>query len=453
MTWSPDGKIIAYTCKKLKGRDYAISTNSDIYLYYVETGKTTNMTEGMMGYDKYPIFSPDSKNVAWLSMETPGFEADKDRLFIYDLETKKKEYYTESFDQNVASVTWSDDAKTIYFLSGIKATEQIFKIDLKTKEITQITKGVHNYFSYSISGDVIIGQKMSMSMATEIFKINEKDGTEKQITFTNKDIYDKIKMGKVEERWVKTTDGKDMLVWVIYPPYFDANKKYPALLYCQGGPQSAVSQFFSYRWNFQMMAANDYIVVAPNRRGLPSFGTEWNNQISKDWGGQNMKDYLSAIDALKTEPFIDENRLGAVGASYGGFSVYWLAGNHDKRFKAFISHCGMFNMESFYGTTEESFFVNYDIGGPYWENPQPKSYSTSPHKYVQNWDTPIMVITGGNDMRVPYSESIQAFNVAQLKGIPSKLLFFPEETHFVLKPQNSILWQREFFKWFDQWLK
>jgi dipeptidyl aminopeptidase/acylaminoacyl peptidase len=263
-------------------------------------------------------------------------------------------------------------------------------------------------------------------------------------------------MGKVEERWIKTTDNKEMLVWIIYPPKFDPGKEYPALLYCQGGPQSAVSQFFSYRWNFQMMAAHDYVIVAPNRRGLPTFGTEWNDQISGDYGGQNMKDYLSAIDAMKKEPFIDEDRLGAVGASYGGFSVFWLAGNHEKRFKVFISHCGIYNLESMYGATDESFFVNYDLGGAYWEKENQtaqKSYATSPHKFVQNWDTPILIVTGANDFRIPYTESLQAFNAAQLQGIPSRLLFFPEETHFVLKPQNSILWQREFFSWLDKYLK
>lgn len=456
ISWSPDGKFIAYTCKKLTGKEYTLSTNSDIYLYNLESGETQNITEGMPGYDKYPVFSPDGKKIAFRSMETPGYESDKDRLFLYDLTTGEKEYLTENFDESVSSLKWDKEGSSIYFISGIRATFQMYKIDVETKETEQITHGVHNYNSLSLSGEYLVGEKMSMSMATEIFSVDKKTGEEKQLTFTNRHIYDHIEMGKVEERWVKTTDNKDMLVWIIYPPEFDPGKKYPAILYCQGGPHGAVSQFFSFRWNFQIMAAHDYVIVAPNRRGLPTFGTEWNNQISGDYGGQNMKDYLSAIDAMKKESFIDEDRLGAVGASYGGFSVFWLAGHHEKRFKVFISHCGIYNFESMYGATEESFFVNYDLGGAYWEKENQtaqKSYATSPHKFVQNWDTPILIITGANDFRIPYTESLQAFNAAQLQGIPSRLLFFPEETHFVLKPQNSILWQREFFSWLDKYLK
>ncbi len=453
--WSADGKYVAYTCKKLYGKDYTLSTNSDIYLYNVETGKTKNITEGMPGYDKYPRFSPDGKKVAWQSMATPGYESDKDRLFVMNLETGEKEYITKNFDQNVKNLIWDNDNKTIYFISGIHATYQIYKVNTETKEFTQITKGVHNYNSFSKAGNVIIGERMSMSQATEIYKISE-NGDEEQLTFTNKNIYDKVKMGEVKSRWLTTTDNKKMLVWVIYPPNFDKNKKYPALLYCQGGPQSAVSQFWSYRWNFQMMAANDYIIVAPNRRGLPTFGQEWNAEISGDYGGQNMLDYFTAIDSLKTEPYIDENRLGAVGASYGGFSVYWLAGHHNKRFKAFISHCGIFNFESQYTATDEMFFVNHDFGGAYWDKNNAvaqKSYATSPHNFVKNWDTPILIITGGYDFRIPYTQSMEAFNAAQLLGVESELLFFPEESHFVLQPQNGILWQHEFFKFLDKHLK
>jgi len=292
-------------------------------------------------------------------------------------------------------------------------------------------------------------------MATEIFRI-EPDGSDTQLSFVNKHIYDFIKMGRVEERWIETSDKKQMLTWVIYPPHFDSTRNYPAILYCQGGPQSAVSQFFSYRWNFQMMAAGGYIVVAPNRRGVPGFGQEWNRQISGDYGGQNMQDYLSAIDALAEEPYVDENRLGAVGASYGGFSVFWLAGHHEGRFKAFISHCGMFNLESQYAATEEMFFVNFDLGGPYWDKNNAiaqKSYANSPHRFVDKWDTPILIISGGNDFRIPYTESLQAYNAARLNNVPARLLIFPDETHFVLKPQNAILWQREFRSWLDKWLK
>ena len=453
ISWSNDGRYIAYTCKKMRGKDFALSPNSDIYLYDTEKDCTENITKGMPGYDRYAVFSKDGTHLAWQSMKTPGFEADKDRLFVMELATGKKDYITQNLDQNVSHLAWSEDGNIIYFVSGINATYQIFSTEVNTKNIKQLTSGVHNYVSFLNGKDFLIGSRMTMSMAQELYRIDLITGEEKQISFINKDIYDNIRFGAVEERWVKTTDKKEMLVWVIFPPDFDPEKKYPAVLYCQGGPQSAVSQFFSFRWNFQLMAANGYIVVAPNRRGLPTFGSEWNNQISKDYGGQNIKDYLSAIDALKTEPYIDENRLGAVGASYGGFSVFYLAGHHQGRFKAFISHCGIYNFESMYGSTEELFFVNHDLGGGYWEKPRPKSYDFSPHLFVDKWDTPMLIISGEKDYRIPYTESLQAFNAAQLRGVPSKLLIFPEETHFVLKPQNSILWQREFFGWLDKWLK
>lgn len=459
IVWSPDGSMIAYTCKKMSGKEYAESTDSDIYIYTISGHDTENVTEGMLGYDKYPVFSPDSKKLSWMSMETPGYEADKERLFIMDLDSREKEYLTEDFDYNVSSVEWpliDGSDNTIYFISCIDATYQIFSIDALTREVVQITEGPHNYNSISYNNSEFVCSKMSMSMASEIFVVDE-FGVETQLTFTNQDIYNNIEMAQVEERWVTTTDGKEMLVWLILPPNFDPNKEYPAILYCQGGPQSAVSQFFSYRWNFQIMAANDYVIIAPNRRGLPGFGTEWNAQISGDYGGQNMKDYMSAVNAMKVEPFIDEDRIGAVGASYGGFSVFWLAGhNEDNTFKAFISHCGMFNLESQYAGTEEMFFVNHDLGGAYWEKENEvaqKSYENSPHNFVQNWNAPILIITGGYDFRIPYTESVQAFNAAQLNDVESKLLVFPEESHFVLKPQNSILWQREFKAWLDTYLK
>ena len=454
ISWSPEGKMLAYSCKKLKGKEYAISTNSDVYVYHMDNGKTENISEGMMGYDRYPVFSPDSKKVAFQSMETPGYESDKSRLFIYDFDTKTKKYLTSNFDQESANCQWSDDGKTIYFISGVQATYQVYAINIYNEAVRQITKGIHDYTSIALNKGVFIGCKRSMSRATEIYKIDPANGTETQLTFTNKNIYDAIKTAKVEKRWVKTSDGKDMLVWVILPVDFDSTKRYPTLLYCEGGPQSAVSQFYSFRWNFQIMAANGYIIVAPNRRGLPTFGKEWNDQIIGDYGGQNIKDYLSAIDALAKEPYVDANRLGAVGASYGGYSVYYLAGCHQKRFKAFIAHCGMFNLESESAGTEEFFFTNHDLQGHLWDKPKPKSFATfSPHLYVDKWDTPIMIITGANDFRIPYTESLQAFNAAQLRGIPSKLLYFPDESHWVVKPQNSILWQREFFSWLDKWLK
>lgn len=454
IAWGPDGIKLAYSCKKLRGKAFAESTNTDIYLYDVEGKTTENITEGMPGYERYPVFSPDGSRLAFMSMATPGYEADKERLFVYDLNSREKTYLTNGFDQNATHFTWSADGEQLYFISGTNATYQVYVLNTRSREIRQITKGHHDYTALAWQNGIMVGMKGTLSVPPEIFRVEPSDGSETQLTFTNKNIYDVIKTGKVEERWIKTTDGQDMLVWVIYPPDFDPAKKYPTLLYCQGGPQSAVSQRFSFRWNMQLMAANDYIVVAPNRRGLPTFGQEWNAQISGDYGGQNIKDYLSAIDALCKEPYVDKERLGAVGASYGGYSVLYLAGNHNKRFKAFISHCGMFNLESQAAGTEEMFFVHHDLGGYYWDNPKPKSYSQfSPHLYVDKWDTPIMLVTGMNDFRIPYTESLQAFNIAQLRGIPSKLLIYPDENHWVLKPQNSILWQREFFGWLDKWLK
>lgn len=454
IAWSPDGVKLAYTCKKLKGKAFAESTNSDIYLYDIAGNTTENITEDLPGYDRYPVFSPDGKKLAFMSMETPGYEADKERLMIVDLSDRTKRYLTAGFDQDAQHFTWSDDGKQLYFISGTKATYQIYAIDPMEGAIRQITQGMHDYTDICMNNNVLVGTKGTLSVVPEIFRVDQESGEETQLTFTNKNIYDVIKTGKVEERWVKTTDGKDMLVWVVFPPDFTPDKKYPALLYCQGGPQSAVSQRFSYRWNLQLMAANGYIVVAPNRRGLPTFGQQWNAQISGDYGGQNIQDYLSAIDEVAAEPYVNADRLGAVGASYGGYSVLYLAGVHEKRFKAFIAHCGMFNLESQSAGTEEMFFVHHDLGGYYWDIPKPKSYTQfSPHLYVDKWDTPIMLVTGANDFRIPYTESLQAFNIAQLRNIPSKLLFFPDENHWVTKPQNSILWQREFFGWLDKWLK
>jgi dipeptidyl aminopeptidase/acylaminoacyl peptidase len=453
IAWSPDGRYLAYTCKKKFGKEYALSTNSSIYLYDLQTGETRNLTAFNHGYDVNPVFSPDGRYLAWESMETDGFESDKNRIMVMEMETGYYRDYSAGFDQSSSGFVWETDGSRLYFVSGVQATYQVYSVEMGSGQIRQLTDGHHNYSSLSLAGPYLVAQRMSMSMPAELFRIDKGSGRQEQLSFINKPILDGLNLASVEKRWVKTTDNKDMLVWVIYPPDFDPNKKYPALLYCGGGPQNAVSQFFSYRWNFQMMAANDYIIVAPNRRGLPTFGQEWNDQISQDYGGQNMLDLLAAIDAVKLEPYVDESRLGAVGASYGGFSVFWLAGNHQQRFSAFIAHCGMFNFESWYGTTEEMFFANHDIGGPYWASPRPHSYDFSPHHFVGNWDTPILVIHGAKDYRVPLSEGMQAYNAAQLQGIPSRFLVFPEENHWVLSPQNSILWQREFFRWLDAWLK
>lgn len=454
ITWSPDGQKIVYSCKKLSGKDFAVSTNTDIYVYEFDNGKTWNLTEGMKGYDKEPVFSHDGMKLAWLSMERAGFESDKNRLFVYDFALKTKKYLTKDFDQNVSHPVWSKDNKVIYFNSGYQATQQLYSIKLKDHSVEQITSGDYNYGSFVVAGKKLIASRMDIQRPNELFSIDIKKGTVTALTDVNGEFYKTLSLGKVEKKRVKATDGKEILTWVIYPPNFDSTKTYPALLYCQGGPQAAVSQFFSFRWNFQLMASNDYIVVAPNRRGLPSFGQEWNDQISGDYGGQCMQDYLSAIDYVAKENFVDNKRLGAVGASFGGYSVYWLAGNHEKRFSAFISHCGLFNLESWYGTTEELFFANYDQGGPYWNKDLKKKYENfSPHKYVQNWDTPILVIHGEKDFRVPISEGMQAFQTAQLQGIKSKFLYFPGEGHWVLSPQNGVLWHRVFFQWLDDNLK
>ncbi len=454
ISWNPDEKSIVYACKKLKGKEFTLSTNSDIYIYNIETQKTKNISKNMLGYDKSPVFSTNGKKIVWRSMKTPGFEADKDRIIIYDCVSKEIKDLSENFDQSSSNFKWNKNDALIYFISGINATYQLYSVNIETNKITQITNGINDYTSFQLADNYIIGTKMSMSLPTEIFKIDKNTGIEQQLSFTNKYILDKITLANVEKRWIKTTDNKNMLTWVIYPPNFDKTKKYPTLLYCQGGPQSAVSQFFSYRWNFQIMAANNYIIVAPNRRGLPTFGQEWNDQISQDYGGQNMKDYISAIDSLAKEPYVNNDKLGAVGASYGGFSVFWLAGhNNNKRFKAFISHCGNFNFESWYGSTDEMWFPNHDLGGPYFQKNKPKSYDFSPHNFIANWNTPILIITSANDFRIPEIENFQAFNCAQLLDIPSRLVYFPDESHFILKPQNAVLWQRIFFEWLDKWLK
>ena len=456
IAWSPDGKTLAYTCKKKVGKKYAVSTNSEIYLYTVENGKTVNFTSGMMGYDQNPVFSPDGKFLAWESMERDAYEADKNRLFVADLESGEKKYYTENFDENASGLSWSEDGKSIYFISNAQATDEIFRLDLANESIIRLTDGVHNYQSVVPLGEKLLAQKVSMSQPAELYLVDPISGKDEALTSINKEILDQLTFGKVEERWLNTTDGKKMQTWVIYPPHFDPNKKYPTLLYNQGGPQGTVSQFWSYRWNFQMMAANDYIIVAPNRRGLPGFGTEWNEQISKDYGGQNIQDLLTAIDEVAKEPFVDETKLGAVGASYGGFSVMFLAGNHEGRFKAFIAHDGIFNFEHMYTTTEEMWFVNWDYGGAYWDKTNAaaqRSYSFSPHKYIQNWDTPILIVQGEKDYRVPPEQGMAAFNAAVLRGVPAQMLYFPEENHWVLQPQNGILWQRVFFNWLDKYLK
>ena len=453
ISWLPDGSGLAYVSKKKRGKERALSTDSDIYVFNLETRETTNLTPFNKGYDRDPVFSPDGRYMAWESMETPGFESDKNRIMIMDLSNETYRDFSEGFDQSSSNFRWSANGRNLFFISGIQATYQLYRLNIANGEIAQVTNGWHDYTSLAIAGDYMIGERMSLSSPTEIYRVRIRDGREFQLTDLNRPVLDRIEMGRVAQRWITTTDNKQMLVWVIYPPGFDPNKKYPAILFCGGGPQNAISQFFSYRWNFQLMAAHGYIVIAPNRRGVPTFGQEWNDQISLDYGGQNKQDLLIAAKTLSKEPYIDENRLGAAGASFGGFSVFWLAGHHNGLFRSFIAHCGMFNIESWYATTEEMFFANHDLGGAFWETPRPHSYDFSPHRFVQNWDTPMLIFHGARDYRVPLSEGLQAFNAARLMGVPSRLVVFPEENHWILSPQNSILWQREFFNWFDKWLK
>jgi dipeptidyl aminopeptidase/acylaminoacyl peptidase len=495
LAWSPDSKQIAYTSRKKTGVDYAISTDADIYLYNIGTRETKNLckqpgyvepkidpTHTMAdqavnsaenieknnpGYDQNPQFSPDGRYVAWNSMRRNGYESDRNRLCVYDLQKGTKQYVTEKFDSNVDAFCWGNDSQNLYFTGVWHATVNMYTTNLKG-EVQQLTDDWADFTSIARAnnGNKLLAMRQSFSTPADIYIVDPGKSPKKtikgtkiqQITAENKEILDQLSLGKCQQRWVKTSDGKDMLVWIILPSDFDATKKYPTLLYCEGGPQSPVSQFWSFRWNMQMMAANGYVIVAPNRRGLPGFGSEWNEEISGDWTGQCMKDYLSAIDdACQNLPFVDKDRLGAVGASFGGFSVYWLAGHHNKRFKAFIAHDGAFNLESMYTDTEEDWFSNWEYDDAFWNKNQTdrarKTYELSPHRAVDQWDTPILVIHGEKDYRINYNQGMGAFNAARMRGIPAEMLLFPDENHWVLKPQNGILWQRTFFSWLDKWLK
>lgn len=461
LAWSQDSKKLAYACNKKTGRDYSVSTDTDIYLFDFESNETQNLCKlddarSNYGYDTAPTFSPDGNYLAWLSMKRDGYESDQNRLCIMNLKSGEQKYISEKpFDSNVDSYCWANDGTSLYFTGVWHGASMVYNINLNG-ELQQLTSGDYDYTSIATLGSKLIATRQSMSSATEIFTMEPKAGaTVTQLTQENKHLYDQMDFGKVEARWCTTTDGKQLHSWVIYPPHFDPNKKYPTLLFCEGGPQSPVSQFWSFRWNFQIMAANDYIIIAPNRRGLPGFGLEWNEKISGDYGGQCMQDLFAAIDDLCKEPYVDTNRLGCVGASFGGFTAMWMAGHHEKRFKAFIAHDGFFNMEQQYFETEESWFTNWDLGGaPHEKNAKTQhSYANSPHKFVDKWDTPILLIHGDLDYRILSSQSMAAFNAAKLKGVPAQLLLFPDENHWVLKPQNGILWQRTFFAWLDKWVK
>ena len=489
LNWSPDSKFVAYTCRKKTGVNYAVSTDSDIYLYDIATGNTRNLckpadykpidfdpTKTMktqainhqkedlnMGYDVNPKFSPDGRYIAWQSMARDGYESDRNRLCVYTLADGTKNYVTESFDSNVDDFCWANDSRTLYFIGVWHACENLYQTNLRG-EVKQLTDDWADFGSVQLlnNGNKLLASRHSFQQGDELYVVTPGKDVKKtkvqQLTFENKLFYDKLAFGKVQERWVKTTDGKEMQYWVILPPHFDENKKYPTLLFCEGGPQSPVSQFWSYRWNMQIMAANDYVVIAPNRRGLPGFGSEWNEQVSGNWTGQCMDDYLTAIDdAANNLPFVDKDKLGCVGASFGGFSVYYLAGHHNKRFKAFIAHDGAFNLESMYTDTEEAWFSNWEYEDAYWNRDQTnnakRTYENSPHRFVDKWDTPILCIHGEKDYRINANQGFGAFNAARMRGIPAELLIFPDENHWVLKPQNGVLWQRTFFGWLDKWLK
>lgn len=460
--WSPDSKILVYTSRKKTGMEYALSTNSDLYAYNLTTGTTTNLTEGMMGYDTNPAFSPDGRYMAWLSMERDGYEADKNRLFIRDNATGQKTDLTSDWDYTIEEFVWNPNGKNIWFIAYHQGVAPIFNMEVATHKVTTVAEGLYDYTTLApVDNKTIVTMRHSMLRPNEIYRIGPKTkkGVKEDVALTdiNGDIFAQLTMPTIEAKKVPTTDGKEMLTWVIYPPKFDASHKYPAILYCQGGPQSAVSQFWSYRWNFALMASNGYIMIAPNRRGVPGFGTEWEEQISKDYPGQNMRDYLSAVDYMKAnEPAIDPARIGATGASYGGFSVYWLAGNHDKRFAALLAHAGIFNTEAQYLETEEMWFANWDMGGAFWDKDNAiaqRTFATSPHRFVDRWDTPIMISHGEKDYRILASQGMAAFNAAKMRGIPAEMVIFPDENHWILKPQNAVMWQRLFFRWFDRWLK
>ncbi len=462
LAWNPNNEEIAYTCRKKTGIEYALSTNSDIYLYNVRTRTHENITAPNGGYDTNPSYSPNGKWIAWLSMEHDGYESDENRLMVMNRESGEKRFISRLLDDHVDEYAWYNDS-TLLFTACIQGTVHLWGADMNGG-IAKLTEGQFDVNLGDVSDHYAFLLCHSMREANEIYRLDVEKGMANisgyeqmaQLTHENDNIYNQIERSTVVPRWQKTTDGQHMLTWIIYPPHFDPKKKYPTILYCEGGPQSPVSQFWSFRWNFMMMSAGDYIIVAPNRRGLPGFGKEWNEEISGDYGGQCMKDYFTAIDEFCKEPYVDKDHLGCVGASFGGFSVYWIAGHHNGRFKAFIAHDGIFNMEMQYLETEEKWFANWDMGGAYWDKKNPiaqRTFANSPHKFVDKWDTPILCIHGEKDYRILANQAMAAFDAAKMRGVPAELLIFPDENHWVLKPQNGILWQREFRGWLDRWLK
>lgn len=455
IAWSPEGNEVAYTCKKLTGKDFVEKTDSDIYLCDIKSGKTVNITKGMPGFDKAPLYSPDGKWIAFNSQARGGFESDKIRVMLYNRQTKEIKELTANFDQWVEEKVWNPKSTGLIITATDSGTVKLFDIDL-AGNCKVIGAGICDYSNLTASnnGKAIYFTKGSMVHPTDIYSYNFETKEQKQLSDFNKKLFENINKATITQRWIKAKDGKLIHCWVLLPPDFDSTKKYPMITYCQGGPQSMISQNFHYRWNYLLMASHGYVVLMPNRRGVPGFGQSWNDAISKDWGGMPMQDLLSCTDEMCKEPWINKDKLAAVGASAGGYAVFWLAGNHQGRFKAFIAHCGVFNMESMYGETEELWFTNWENGGPYWDKANKAYYDkNSPHRYAQNWDTPIMISTGEFDFRVPYTQSLEAYTVAQTKGIPSKLIVFPEESHFISHSQEFIVWSSEFFNWLDKYCK
>ncbi len=520
LAWSPDSKFIAFTCRTDKGLAYSVSTDSDIYIYEVEATDKDISTRALnlckdghefplemdaetpyepdnvfnptktakyqainsaeykdwnVGYDMNPKFSPDGRYLAWRSMQRFGYDAVRQRLCIFDLqsvnsfhlEKGKKWYVTESFDSSVDDCCWAPDSYTLYYIGVWHGTENLYRTNLDG-EVTQMTNEQADFGSLQMMGELAKGEhallmeKHDHIHPADLYVVTTSDNPEDtqilQITHENDHILSQLAEPTSEPHWVQATSGEQMLYWIIKPPHFDPSKKYPTLLFCEGGPQSAVSQFWSYRWNFRIMASQGYVVIAPNRHGVPGFGQEWLEEISGDWTGLCMEDYLTAIDdAAENLPYVDKDRMGAVGASFGGFSVYYLAGHHEGRFKCFIAHDGAFNLEFMYTETEENWFSNWEYDDAYWNKDRTanadKTYNNSPHRFVDKWDTPILCIHGEKDYRICATQGMSAFNAARMKGIPAELLLYPDENHWVLKPQNGVLWQRTYFEWLDHWLK
>jgi dipeptidyl aminopeptidase/acylaminoacyl peptidase len=455
--WNPDSKSLVYVCRKLKGMDYAFSTDSGLYLYELESGKTELLTEGMPGYDTDPVFSPDGKQLAWLSMKTAKFESDKKRLMVMDMSSREMRDLTENWDYWPEQIAWSKNGKSIWFNGYYEGVEPVFKMDVATCAIDTVAMDVCDFATVApLNDNEALVLRHSMRSPNEICMVSTANKEVKQLTNVNTELLSQLKLGEVKKVMVPTSDGKMMTCWEILPPDFDPNKTYPALLYCQGGPQQAVSQFWSYRWNFMIMAANGYVVIAPNRRGLPGFGEEWNLEISGDYGGQNMQDYFAATDYIANQPYVDAKKVGAIGASYGGFSVYWLAGHNDGRYAAMVAHAGIFNIEAQYLETEEMWFADFDMGGAYWDTANAtaqRTFANSPHRFVNNWTAPMLITVGELDYRILASQGMQAFNAAKMHGLEAEMLVFPDENHWVLQPQNAILWQRTFFRFLDKYLK